>query len=386
MNITVDATGINELSPSGMSNYAVQLLRHLSHQNDINKYTVYSLRFNLKDSISQTHNIEYKRIPDIFSFWKFWFSWLSWYYTAFPFQLSRDKPDVYLGMYPSLPLFCPCPKIIVVYDLSPLTFSQFFPAGFGLLFKLQIVNAIKRADRIIAISKSTKDDLVKLLKADPVKITVVYPGYDTSIFKPVLDTYQIKIVKQRYGIDSDYIIYVGTLEPRKNIKRLIEGFAELVKKGDVNHKLVIAGKKGWLYDEIFETLSILGLNSEIIFTDYAPLEDLPPLLSGADAFIYPSLYEGFGLPVLEAMACGTPVITSRVSSLPEVIGDAGILIDPYNVKDIALAMQNVVSDKELRKRMRQKGLERANLFSWETAAESVINLFKDVYSLRKVDK
>ena len=384
MHIIVDALPINAKPWTGISNYIFNLLKSLAEFDEKNDYTIYTMRYDLKDLGIENDNFEYRKVPELFKCWRYTISWLAWYYTGYSFQLLRDRPAVFLSPFSILPWYCPYPKIIVVYDLVPLIFKQFYSTHARLIFKGQMANAVKRADKIITISNSTKDDLVKLLKADPDKIFVVYPGYDNQVYQPVKEPNRISEIKQKYKIAGNYILYIGTLEPRKNITRLIEAFGQLMKAGNVDHKLVITGKKGWLYDDIFKTVNRLGLNSHVIFTGYAPYEDLPLLLNGADVFIYPSLYEGFGLPPLEAMACGTPLITSNLSSLPEVVGNAGILVDPRSVDEISKALYQVISNKNLQETMRQRGLERAKMFSWEKVAKETIRLLEDAYLLHKV--
>jgi len=385
MHIAIDGVPINEPS-AGISNYVFSLVKSLAEFDKKNQYTIYSMRNSLKDLGIENDNLSYKGIPDLFKYSHYWRYWVSWYYTGMSVQLLMDRPAVFLSTHLVLPVYCLCPKIIVVYDLTTM-FKQFSSARNRrnrFLFKTLLSDAVKRADRIVAISNSTKSDLIKHLKVDPDKISVVYPGYDDRVFKPVNDPDQIKEIKRKYKITGNYILNIGTLDARKNITNLIEAYANLIKDGSVNHKLVITGKKGYLSDDIFKKVDELGLDCEVVFTGRAPQEDLPLLLNGADVFIYPSLYEGFGLPPLEAMACGTPVITSNVSSLPEVVGDAGILVDPLNVDEIAKALYQVVSNNEVRQKMRQMGLERAKMFLWKDVANVMVKLFEDIYSLHRV--
>jgi glycosyltransferase involved in cell wall biosynthesis len=386
MHISIDAMPIGAKPWTGISNYIFNLLRSLAEFDAKNDYAIYSMRHDFIDLGIENDNFKRKRVPELFRFWHYRVSWLSWYYTAFPVQLLKDKPEVFLSPYSILPWYCPCPKVIVVYDLVPFIFSNFYSVPVRFIFKMQTASAVKRADRIIAISKSTKNDLVKLLKADPNKISVVYPGFDNDNFKPTNDLGKVEEIKRKYKINGSYILYIGTLEPRKNVTRLIEAFGQLIQTGNIDHKLVITGKRGWLYDDIFKTVTRLGLERDVIFTGYAPYEDLPLLFNGADVFVYPSLYEGFGLPPLEAMACGTPVITSNISSLPEVVGDAAILVDPLSVDEIAKALYQVVSNKEVQEKMRQKGLERAKMFSWEKVAKETLEILEDVYLLHKFEE
>jgi len=190
----------------------------------------------------------------------------------------------------------------------------------------------------------------------------------------------VRVLKSRLrgiGIDYPYILYLGTLEPRKNVERLIEAFIQLKKK-QINEKLLISGIKGWDYQSIFDKVASLGVEKEIIFSGFIPNELIPFLYNGASAFVYPSLYEGFGLPVLEAMACGVPVVTSNVSSLPEVAGDAAILINPYSVDELADGIWRILSDEELRNQCIEKGIERAKSFTWERCAMETMKAFNEV--------
>ena len=191
------------------------------------------------------------------------------------------------------------------------------------------------------------------------------------------DEKAIEAIKARYNIAGDYILFVGTLQPRKNLIRLIEAFSNL-QSPISNIQLIIAGKKGWLYEETFRQVEELGLEWKVVFTDYAPEGDLPALLSGASLFVFPSLYEGFGLPVLEAMACGTPVVCSNVSSLPEVAGEAAILVDPLDVEELATAMERVLGDEELRAELTERGFEQARRFSWEKCARQTLDVLERV--------
>jgi glycosyltransferase involved in cell wall biosynthesis len=184
-------------------------------------------------------------------------------------------------------------------------------------------------------------------------------------------------IKQKYHLPDRFILFVGTLEPRKNIIRLLEAYARI--KDKLPHKLVIAGTKGWLYQPIFEAVKRLSLRNNVIFLGYVDDGNLPALYNLADLFVYPSIYEGFGLPVLEAMACGIPVITSNVSSLPEVAGDAAVLVDPYNVKELAGAMKHVLTNASLRKQVINKGFQQAKNFSWKKCARETLKVYEEVY-------
>ena len=264
--------------------------------------------------------------------------------------------------------------IITVHDLIQFTLPQDRP-GRKIIFKLLFPRTLKTADKIIADSNSTKKDLMNYFNIPEEKIRVILLAADEK-FKP-LNNEETKEVRQKYNLKFPFILYVGILEPRKNIPTLIDAFYKLKKKNSPT-KLVIAGKKGWKYKEIFETINKLNLQKDVIFTGYVPDEDLPALYNAADLFVFPSLYEGFGLPPLEAMACGCPVITSNTSSLPEVIGDAGIIVNPYDVDALADAMYKSLSNDGLREDMFKRGLERAKMFSWEKCARETLEVYEEV--------
>ncbi len=239
------------------------------------------------------------------------------------------------------------------------------------------VYSVKQAKKIITISENSKSDIIKYYGIAKEKIVVAYPGYNKEKYQisKVKDQKYILKIKNKYKIKGDYILYVGTIQPRKNLKRLLEAFKRLKTQ---NLKLVLAGmikegRGGWMSDEI-----IHQAQSDIIITGYIPENDLPYLMMGARAFVLPSLYEGFGIPVIEAMACGIPVVVSNVSSLPEIVGKAGVLIDPYDVSDIEARLFKVCTDNKERENLVRLGLERVKLFGWERCAQIILNTLKTI--------
>ena len=269
--------------------------------------------------------------------------------------------------------------IITVHDLTPFITPKESKFGRPLIYKLLFPRTLKTADKIITVSNSTKKDLINHFDIPEKKIRVIFEAADEK-FKP-LNNEKISETEQKYNLNFPFILYVGTLEARKNIPTLVTAFYKLKKK-NIEHKLVITGTKGWKYKEIFETIDKLNLQNDVVFTGYVSDEDLPALYNAADLFVYPSIYEGFGLPPLEAMACGTPVITSNTSSLPEVVGDAGIMVDPYDVDGLADAMHRVLTDEGSRADMIKKGLERTKMFSWEKCARETLEVYEEVYDRR----
>jgi glycosyltransferase involved in cell wall biosynthesis len=236
--------------------------------------------------------------------------------------------------------------------------------------------AARRADAIITVSESAKRDIVRLYGSQAERIHVVHEAAAPA-FQPIRDPAVLERVRRRYDLAERFILYVGTIEPRKNLPKLIEGFASRRKSGQLPHQLVCAGPYGWLSRDIEDLIDRLQIEDAVRFTGYVPFDDLATLYSLAEMFVFPSLYEGFGLPVIEAMACGTPVVTSNGTSLPEVVADSAVLVDPEDVDSIAAGIQQMLSNPGLRERLRRSGLERAKCFTWERAATRTLRVLLD---------
>ena len=256
-------------------------------------------------------------------------------------------------------------KVVTVHDLTPLKFPKTHSFLDILHHKIGLKKILKKVDKVVAVSNSTKKDILEYFNVDESKIKVIYEGCKK------LDINDDCL--EKYGIKKPYFLYVGTLEPRKNIPNLIKAF----KQSSVDCQLIIGGKKGWKYMKIFKIVEELGMKNKIIFPGFIDGDDLGFLYKNAIAFVFPSLYEGFGLPILEAMYCGCPVITSNNSSLPEVVGKAGLLVDPLNVDHISRAIIKV-QDESVRKNMIKEGYKQANIFNWKRAAKETINIYKNL--------
>jgi glycosyltransferase involved in cell wall biosynthesis len=267
--------------------------------------------------------------------------------------------------------------VTTVHDMSHRFFPQYHPRRRVLLLRA-FENRLRRATRIITVSEHARGEIVDLLGVPEAKVAVTYEGAGSQ-YRPLSISDEKRMdLRKKYNLPEQFLLYVGTIEPRKNLERLIEAY--YLYKGEVPDselKLVLAGGKGWLYEGIFARVQELHLEQDIVFTGYVDGEDLPFLYNMAVAFIYPSLYEGFGLPPLEAMSCGTPVISSNTSSIPEVVGEAGILVDPYQVNDLAAAIYKVAGSVSLQNELSQKGLERARLFSWKKCAEETLQVYRE---------
>jgi len=365
MLIGIDASRSTAQERTGTESYSLNLIRHLLALESEHRYRLY---FNRPPSYKlQIMNCELRIIP----FPRLWTHLrLSW-------EMICHPPDVLFVPAHVLPLVHPRRSVVTIHDLGYL----YYPESHRLLDRLYLdlstrYNA-RAATHLIADSSATKRDLVERYGTEPDKITVVYPGYDGTTFQPVRDEGTIEAVKAKYNIAGHYILFVGTLQPRKNLTRLIEAFSN-IQHPTSNIQLVIAGKKGWLYHDIFRQVEKLGLGEGVVFTGYVPEGDLPALMSGARLFVFPSLYEGFGLPVLEAMACGVPVVCSNASSLPEVAGDAAVLVDPLDVEGMAAAMERVLGNNELRAELIERGFEQAGKFSWEKCARETLKVLEMV--------
>ena len=269
-------------------------------------------------------------------------------------------------------------KIVTVHDMTYKRFPETVRFKTKQMLNLNLKKSLKRADIILTVSEFSKSEIITYFPEVKDKIRVVYNGVDLDVFKPLLDE-NIKIsIAKKYNLPERYMLYLGTLEPRKNLERLIDSYYLLLKEFDNVPKLVLAGGKGWLYDSIFDKVSTLWLEDKIIFTGYVAEKDVAPLISGAEVFLFPSMYEGFGMPVIEAMACGVPVLTSNVSSLPEVAGDAAVLVDPFSVEDIKNKLKLLLIDEALRKRLNKAGLKRAKRFSWDVVTKDLYEIYKEL--------
>ena len=301
-----------------------------------------------------------------------------WMQCILPYLIYKEKLDIFHFTNYLAPLMCPCPYIITISDMTIFTVPDFHTFRRRILHQSLLSILAKRSKAITTISEYSKQDIIKILKVPPEKITVIYLA-PHPIFKPIYNADELLRVRKKYLLPDKFILHVGTLEPRKNLVRLIQAFHELKMESETPHKLVLVGNKGWHFQPVFNTISKLNLSHEIIITEYVPLNDLPAIYSLADILAYPSLYEGFGLPVAEAMATGTPVVTSNTTSLPEVAGDAAVLIDPASIDSIKEGLKLLLNNENVRMSLMEKGLKRVKEFSWEKAAKETIYLYEKVY-------
>jgi len=295
---------------------------------------------------------------------------------SLPIAMQKVGLDKYHATFIPSPL-TNIPGLFTMHDVSPLTHPEFYPKRVRQRLLPMIKHGLNKAESVICISEDCRQTTAEHFNVPLEKMTVVHHGVNPNI-KPVpIDTAQ-SLVSEHYGVGHDYILYLGKLEARKNIVRILEAFSEFRQQHKCNTKLVLAGRRFWDLHGIDATISRLRLEGHVIETGYVPEEHLSALYSAAKTFVFPTLWEGFGFPILEAFTCGTPVITSNLSCLPEIAGGAAYLVDPLSVSDIAEAMSTVCHDKELREQMIESGVNRAKTFTWAKTAERTIGAYQKV--------
>jgi glycosyltransferase involved in cell wall biosynthesis len=295
------------------------------------------------------------------------------------YELFRRPVDVLHVQY-TAPPFCRVPVVVTIHDLAFERMPETFTRRGSFQLKLTVRRTAKKAARIATVSEYSRQDLLDIYKLSPEKVVVTYNGVESSFTPQPSVPNEAAAVRKRFGVSRDFLLAVGSLQPRKNLVRLIRAYARLrSEREDFRPQLVIVGRKLWLASEIFDEVKRQRWADDVILTGYVADEDLPALYRAARAFVYPSLFEGFGLPPLEAMASGTPVVTSDVSSIPEITGDAALLIDPNDERELANALIEIVNNDRLRAELREKGIAQAKKFTWRDAAEKTLRLYKEAY-------
>ena len=295
---------------------------------------------------------------------------------ALSFELSRLRLDILHSPDFIPPFRRNCASVITIHDLAFLLYPHFLTKESARYYG-QIDQAWRRTDHIIAVSEATKQDSIKMLGVPEKKITVIHEAAN-PIYRPVPAAEAVNYVKDRYKLDKDYILFVSTIEPRKNLPGLLQSYRRLRDDYKRDELLVLAGANGWLWEEVYETVNRLNLEDHVAFLGRVPSEDLVYLYNAARLLVHPSFYEGFGLTPLEAITCGTPVIVSNTAALPEIVGDAGLLIDPHDIEGLTVAMMRLLTEENLRKDLIKKGFKRASIFSWEKAAKRTIEIYHKV--------
>ena len=359
MQIGIDASRIAVAARTGTEHYTYELIAALAQQDRQACYTLYCNQPpRALPPLRPNFALRHIPLPRL------------WTHARLSAEVMLHPPDVLFIPAHVLPLGAPLQRrtrtVVTIHDLGYLHFPEAHTRAQRLQLRLSTLWSARAATHLIAISAATRDDLVRFTGIQADKVSVVHHGVSPR-FRPVDDLERLAAVRARYGISAPYVCYVGTIQPRKNLLRLIEAFAQGARE-QTPVQLVIAGKRGWLSDAIERRAAELGITEWVRFIGYVDDDDLPALLSGALAFTFPSLYEGFGMPVLEAMACGTPVLTSTTSSLPEVAGDAALLVPPDDTAAIAAALAQLISDAALRSTLRKRGLQHVAQFTWARCA------------------
>lgn len=367
MKIAIDASRAAVKEATGTENYSRYLIKYLEKLDSKNQYILYlNQPTPLPLAISKNFTSRLIKLP------RFWTQVrLAW-------EVIQDKPDLLFIPSHTLPVIHKkeLKTVVTIHDLGYEYLKEYHQFPQRLYLNKSTVFAAKKATHLIAVSESTKKDLMSKLGVEEEKITVIHEGVDHEIFKPQTED-QIRQVKKKYHLSADYLLFVGTIQPRKNLLRMIEAFNLLLRDSKYQKlNLILVGKEGWLSEEIYKAPIKLSLQDKIRFLNRVSTEDLPALYSGAKMFLFPSLYEGFGLPVLESMASGAPVITSSTSSLPEVAGKAAILINPEETNDLMLAIKSLLDSPEKAEELRKKGFAQSRKFSWEKTAAQTLEVFE----------
>jgi glycosyltransferase involved in cell wall biosynthesis len=375
MHIGIDAHALGA-KQGGNETYIKQLILALAQLDHSNRYTLY---ISHPETARQWHNFfaprhpnfEVRQIPEPTPL------------VRVPLYLSyelRQRPVDVLHVQYTAPPFCPVPVVVTIHDLAFEHLPQTFTRRGAWQLKMTVRRTARHAARIATVSEFSRKDIVTTYRLPKEKVVVTYNGVNANFNPSPNRSDEAVLIRQKYGIARAFILTVGSLQPRKNLVRLIRAYSQLrTQYPEFGEQLVIVGRKLWLHDEIFKEVKEQRWSKDVILTGYVPEEDLPALYRAARAFAYPSFFEGFGLPVLEAMACGTPVVTSNLSSMPEITGEGAMLVDPFEEQTIAAGLYCVVTDESLRYRLREDGLLQAQRFTWRNTAEKTFQLYHETY-------
>ncbi len=382
MKVAIDGTALNSHT-GGTETYVRNIISGLGTVDPHGDYTLLLDKPLPQNSIPSAENMRRVIVrthyqPISIPFWRNGLTAVQWYPPTAEQALAllRERIDV-LHVTITAPLFVPARIVVTVHDIAFERYPQFYPPDFVARLRVMVPLAIRRAAIVLTLSEFSKQHIVRRYSVPSEKIVVV-PCAAGSMYQPIYDEARLAAVRKRYGTSEHFILYVGDLQPRKNLKTLVTAYTRLRQTDTIRHKLVLVGRKGWLYDELFTVMRASGYIDDLVLTDYVPDEDLVALYNAANLLVYPSIFEGFGIPPLEAMACGTPVVTSTTSSLPEVVGDAAITVDPLDAEAMAQAIAQVLNNRALRAELIARGLRRASLFSWEETARTIQSVYQRV--------
>lgn len=359
---------------AGVSNYSRQLLENLGLINQA-RGTPHQLRAFIQARYTNAVGIDavYTRWPTARPLVR-----IAWEQLIWPQQAAHWRADLLHGLVNVLPLTSRIPGIVTVHDLTFMRMPEKLPALKQRYLAQLCAASVGKASQVIAVSQQTADDLMTYFGCPAGKIHVIHNGV-ASTFVPG-DAQMVEQFRQERGLPARYLFYLGTLEPRKNLERLLQAFARWRKQPDAAHhpvKLILAGAKGWFYEEIFRQVAQLALEEWVDFPGFIPANELPNWYRAAEGFVYPSLFEGFGLPVLEAMACGAPVLCSQAPSLLEIVGDSALTFPVEDEEQLGAALAMLISQPAVRNELRQRGLQRSRHFTWQRTAELTLAVYEN---------
>lgn len=383
MRIGIDATALPS-RPVGAGNYIIQLIRAISQHIAINdslpdssqpdglEFVIFVQRSRLDLlRVEETQSLHLVVLPNLSPSMR-----LLWEQISLPGLAKSHQLDLLHSLHYTMPLAYPGRTVVTIHDMTFFLFPHYHTLLKRYFFRFFIRTSSHQAVALIADSESTRQDAIRLVGVPPGKIYTAQLGV-TQEFRPIQDHMILLAARQKYHLPERFLLYVGMIEPRKNLSTLLQAYATIADQIP-DHRLVVVGPKGWMVENILQQTERLNISDKVHFTGYVEQADLPLLYNMADVFIYPSVYEGFGLPILEAMACGTPVITSNVSSMPEIVGDAGIQLAPSDSQALARSLLELINDPVIRQRLSKKGLERAAAFTWDRTAEKTIAVYRQV--------
>jgi len=373
MRIGVNALFLIPGKVGGTETYLHNLLRNLAMIDRENEYIIFTNKENSGIFEISQGNFKEALCPIKATFRP---ARIFWEQFILPLQVSKYNIDVLYSAGYTAPVIIPCSSVVTIHDMNYFYYPEDFSRLSALFLKVLVPIAAKRVDKIITVSNNSKKDIVKILKVPESKVCVTYEA--GKIVSLPEEKVRGKKLEKDYRNDKKFILTVSASHPHKNLPRLVEAYNILYKKYQIKHQLIMVGIKGRAHHLLTKSIKKLSLGERVKFIGWVSREDLSLLYLNADLFVFPSLFEGFGLPILEAMSCGVPVITSNYGAMAEVAGEAALLVDPYNIDEIAEAMYKVLTDKNLRENLIKKGLERAKQFSWEKTAKETLKIYKEV--------